>query len=294
MCQFSSAGNPNCQKILWELKAVHDSILKINAAASAVKQLASPSMVEGGSAPHPQEGMSYLEKMLLISLQIPNADQRFYSIKRPLKNTCEWLFRHRVYDEWHYRRHAEARNSLMAIVGNPGSGKSTLIKEAYIRSQRERSHHVAAFFFDAKSDSSLRTAQALYQSLLVQLLPARRSDLREIAESHEDKLRPYIPGELRESPWTDGELKAMLRSIFDRPSSHHTVIYVDALDENHERRIREITGFLGELVESAHEVGAKLDICFSTRHFGAVKLRNCSSINVEENNRVDITTYLKH
>ena len=190
--------------------------------------------------------------------------------------------------DWRDHRNVETHRGLIWIKGNPGSGKSTLMREAHHRISQVHSQglcHTAAFFFDAKGDKLLHSPEGLYRSLLCQLLPRRRDDLRKVIEIYEENERAAVP-------WDEIELRNLFQGLFEDRSSPHTILFIDALDECEGDQLRQLAFFFRDLTESAHEAGVKLEVCLSSRHFGAVTVSNCPIIAMEHHNKPDIMLYL--
>ena len=197
--------------------------------------------------------------------------------------------------DWRDHRNVETHRGLIWIKGNPGSGKSTLMREAHHRISQVHSQglcHTAAFFFDAKGDKLLHSPEGLYRSLLCQLLPRRRDDLRKVVEIYEEKVACIDRDEGAAVSWDEIELRNLFQGLFEDCSSPHTILFIDALDECEGDQLRQLAFFFRDLTESAHEAGVKLEVCLSSRHFGAVTVSNCPIIAIEHHNKSDIMLYL--
>ncbi|KAF4454063.1 hypothetical protein F53441_3348 [Fusarium austroafricanum] len=201
-------------------------------------------------------GLSEMAYKCLKSLYFQGMDQRRYSIKPASANTCGWLFKHKTFDDWIKRRNIETHQGLICIRGRPGSGKSTLMREAYerTREQRQGNAHTAAFFFAPKEDGVPGGPEALYRSLLCQLLPHRKGDFPKFVERYKEK---QLGQQTDPVIWQEDELQTHL-------------IYAAI--------------FLSD--------GTALDVCISSRHFNAVALGSSPIIVVELNNKSDIWHYL--
>lgn len=169
------------------------------------------------------------------------------------------------------------------------------MREAHHRISQMHSQglcHTAAFFFDAKGDKLLHSPEGLYRSLLCQLLPRRRDDLRKVVEIYEEKVAYIGRGEGAVVSWGKIELRNIFQGLFENRSSPHTILFIDALDECEGDQLRQLAFFFRDLTESAHEAGVKLEVCLSSRHFGAVTVSNCPIIAIEHHNKSDIMLYL--
>jgi hypothetical protein len=79
---------------------------------------------------------------------------------------------------------------LLWIKGKPGSGKSTLMKEAYRRAGQQPqavSPIIAAFFFNARGSSLEKSPLGLFRSVLHHILQRDRQILIEMLQNFEEK-----------------------------------------------------------------------------------------------------------
>ena len=169
------------------------------------------------------------------------------------------------------------------------------MREAHHRISQVHSQglcHTAAFFFDAKGDSLLHSSEGLYRSLLCQLLPRRQDGLRKAVKIYIEKVAYSDRDEGAAGFWDEIELRDLFQGLFEDCSSPHTILFIDALDECEGDQLRQLAFFFRDLTESAHEAGVKLEVCLSSRHFGAVTVSNCPIIAIEHHNKSDIMLYL--
>src|SRR5205823_5477227 len=78
-----------------------------------------------------------------------------------------------IYKDSSYMRWASNENMLLWIKGNPGSGKSVLIKSLHARREQARdrqSTFMLKFFFNARGIQKERTIFGLYLALMHDLL----------------------------------------------------------------------------------------------------------------------------
>ncbi|KAI8964916.1 hypothetical protein F5Y11DRAFT_363187 [Daldinia sp. FL1419] len=235
----------------------------------------------------------------LNSLSFPGMDRWRHSSRGSSVDTRSWLFQHKTFQDWFHHRDIQTHNGLLWISGKPGSGKSTLMLKAYhhaSRLQRSGGYCTAAFFFSTKSTSEqnglLRNPEGLYRSLLHQLLPHHKYSLRKVVEARKYKLSCLGHGDGNVVPWSEEELRNHFSSLFEESSALHTIIFIDAMDECDESRVRELAFFFRELTKHANHGNRKLDVCLSSAHVAVVNLDNCPSIIVDENNGSDISHYL--
>jgi hypothetical protein len=152
--------------------------------------------------------------------------------------------------------------------------------------------HTAAFFFAAKGDKLLRNPAGLYRSLLYQLLPHRREALRKAVGIYEEKAANIDPDEEAVVSWDEIELQDLFRGLSEDPYSPRTILFIDGLDECEGDQSRDLAFFFRELTYSAHDAGVKLQVCLSSRHFGAASVSNCPTITIEQHNKQDIMSYI--
>jgi protein SERAC1 len=120
------------------------------------------------------------------------------------------------------------------------------MREAYHRISQVYNQglcHTAAFFFDAKGDKLLHSPEGLYRSLLCQLLPRRRDDLRNVVEIYEEKVAYIDRDEGAAVSWDEMELRNLFQGLFEDCSSPHTILFIDALDECEGDQLRELAFF---------------------------------------------------
>ncbi|KAF3062293.1 Calcium-independent phospholipase A2-gamma [Daldinia childiae] len=236
----------------------------------------------------------------LKSLRFPMMDQWRRPSRESTSGTCSWLFQHKIFQDWLQCRDVQTHSGLIWISGKPGSGKSTLMLEAYrhvSKLQEPNKYCTAAFFFSAKTDSEqsnlLHSPEGLYRSLLHQLLPHHEEGLRRVVEAYKEKLTGVSSYKGYAVSWPEEELRKLFQSLFDESFAPRTVIFVDAMDECDSNRVRELAFFFRGLANRANLKGRKLDVCFSSTRVAVVNLGNCPSIVVEENNELDILLYLE-
>lgn len=100
-------------------------------------------------------------------------DTQKLNIKTARLGTCEWLLSHPDYLEWFHPMLSMQSAGVLGISGQPGAGKSTIMKFAYLNAKRGtgKQHVVAASFFFNKEGGYLeRSIVGLHRSLLLQLL----------------------------------------------------------------------------------------------------------------------------
>lgn len=213
-------------------------------------------------------------------------DAREQNVEPAYDSTCTWIREHRVYQDWFKEEHG-----LLWISGKPGSGKSTLIKQAleFAREDAPQGSNVASFFFNSRSGLPLEaTPLGMFRALICQMLEQRQSQ-----GPFEELLGKFCKKKERHRnndwQWQLVELKASFRAITTHPQSPPLYIYIDAIDECREDQARELTAFFDQIVSWS----STLSICISTRHTPYLASETHSIICMEHENNGDIITYVQ-
>jgi protein SERAC1 len=165
-------------------------------------------------------------------------DAHQHNIQEGLADTCNWLFEELAYCQWYDRRGLEDHHGLLWIKGKPGSGKSTLMKEAYRRAGQRPlvvSPIIAAFFFNARGSHLEKSPLGLFRSVLHQILQRDPQLLIGMLKEFREKERTR--GESGKWEWHLAELQIFFKLAFTSPNGHGTIIFIDALDECDEKRL---------------------------------------------------------
>lgn len=191
---------------------------------------------------------------------------------------------------WYNRRDLQKHQGLLWIKGKPGSGKSTLIKEAMRQARKSTSphnQHIVSFFFNARGHLLEKTPVGFFRVLLYQLLPVFREQMHEFVEFCNLKI-----AETDEVEWDPQELKNNLRSTLSEPCGLQIFVFVDALDECVNDGSREIMNFLRELSADAYSTGHELNICVSSRHYPTITIATYFELVLEDYNEADIALFV--
>ncbi|KAH7354297.1 hypothetical protein B0T11DRAFT_126351 [Plectosphaerella cucumerina] len=230
-------------------------------------------------------------KDFLISLAFEEMDSRRGKIKQALDDTCRWLFSTPQYITWMDRREVSKDHGLLWIKGKPGSGKSTMMKEAlrYAEDIFSQSQTIiAGFFFNARGLNNLeKSPLGLYRSLLHQLLQQDALAMHHLASVHKQKVNANPNFQ-----WSEEELQQLLLRVFATSESRAAVLFIDAMDECNDDEVRGLVRFFKHLAKKAFTTGACLNICFSSRHYPYISIEKCPEVVVEDNNRADILRYI--
>jgi hypothetical protein len=178
------------------------------------------------------------------------------------------------------------------LKGNPGTGKSTMMKEAYnrtVQGQAGGDHFTASFFFSAKDSGLAHSTINVWRSLLHQLLPNWPDSLKDFGERLATRFDYVQEGE---PDWEEAELKTVFQQAIFREKSKKIFIFIDALDECDTARLRNHAYFWRETTSLAYGYNISLNVCISCRHFPLISLSNCPEIIVERHNNADIAKYV--
>lgn len=139
------------------------------------------------------------------SLTFERTDARHRNVDKAMPDTCQWLFSHKHFEVWRDRSGTIDHHDLLWIKGKPGSGKSTIMKEALAWAEKELSTEIVLpYFFNARATGELeKSSLGLYRSLLHQLLslvPGIRSlfSSRFSLKARERKVEDWSEAELRD------------------------------------------------------------------------------------------------
>ncbi|VUC23348.1 unnamed protein product [Clonostachys rosea] len=304
MCRFFGHDDPNYRKVGGDIYSIYRSIvdsdsrnfsqskpMNNNQSISIVPQSSIPKVSEHWL----DEPLIETEKIFLNYLWFPEMDLRHQNVETPAENTCEWIFRNETYQNWFHNRDQEVYEGLLILRGKPGAGKSVLMKEAFRRSCKERSHlgvncATAKFFFDAKATKLQQTTTGLFRSLLYQLFPRLRRGFGELSDrwAHREGV-----DEEKFYSWSRLQLQRLFESLLDTGIPFDIMIFIDAVDECFGGGIREQATFWRDVTKHARKKGSRLSVCLSARHYPNVAFGNCAKVIVEHHNDHDIATYVK-
>jgi ankyrin repeat protein len=229
-------------------------------------------------------------QMLKESLQFDQIDARHMTIKNAHARTCKWFLECPEYLQWLDHTKLDNHHGFLWIKGNPGTGKSTLMKFAAAHARRIRAdREVVSFFFNARGEHLERSTVGAYRSILFQLLERSPRLLRVF-----DSLTYSTSRISTEYDWKIAALETLLEEalgMLERP----TVCYIDALDECDENSIREMIAFFERIGELSASSKVRFQICFSSRHYPHITIERGIDLVLEgqEGHDQDITNYIQ-
>ena len=110
---------------------------------------------------------------LVDRLFFSKIDERLTSLTAAQGKTCRWFLTKPEYVTWRHVARQSEDGGFLWIKGNPGTGKSTLMKllfeEAKLSTNDDPPHITLSFFFLARGTLEEKSTTGLYRSLLHQL-----------------------------------------------------------------------------------------------------------------------------
>jgi ankyrin repeat protein len=200
-----------------------------------------------------------------------------------------------LHEDVQYRAWMDKPQGLFWIKGDPGAGKSVLMKHA-VKNMREHSpdNLVVAFFFHGQGVDLQKTPLGLFRALLNSLLnyfPAYLSLLTATFEERESQYGAYTANRWK---WVDKELQDILFQVLTKGTQHQpVVIFVDALDECGESSAKSLLAYFKEVTVQAERDHGRIRVCLSSRHYPILDLEIVPAVHVEKRNDRDIRWYTR-
>ncbi|TVY37028.1 Vegetative incompatibility protein HET-E-1 [Lachnellula subtilissima] len=232
-----------------------------------------------------------IQQSLIEQLYFTRIDEHLTSLKAAQATTCRWFFTTPEYISWHdVAQHAD-HGGFLWIKGNPGTGKSTLMKFLFESSKdnakSDRSQITLSFFFLARGTDEEQSTTGLYRSLLHQLFK-NGVDLKDSLE--------WMTSDGAESVerngWHEEALKQTFTHSIQKLGNRSLMIFVDALDECDQNQVGGMVGFFEELCDCAREAQVHIQICFSSRHYPSIVIQRGVEVTLE--NEIGHTDDIKH
>lgn len=235
-----------------------------------------------------------LRQACLRSLAFPEMNSRSEDIDDPARGTCKWLLEHEQYNAW-----AAGDGGLLWIKGKPGSGKSTVLRNALRNSQSSphmsKDSLILSFFYHGRGSELQRTPIGLYRSLLCQFksIDGALSDaIAAFKERYETFGEPGTKWQ-----WHLKELKRFFQSALRTVLQSRPVwLFIDALDESGRDNATDLMNDMKLSMEDLSQLDLhQFHVCFTCRHYPnlPVDLESEYQIYVEMENGPDIETYVR-
>ncbi|KAL6821043.1 hypothetical protein J3E69DRAFT_373935 [Trichoderma sp. SZMC 28015] len=215
---------------------------------------------------------------VLDSLTFEQIDSRHATIKTQHSKTCQWLLGHSKYVEWLEPIHFTSHHGFLWINGKPGAGKSTLMKFAYTYAKNEwgaiADAAVISFFFNARGVQLEKSTEGMYRSLLSQIIqkfPDILHDSDHIFQARHNQ-----------ATWDIETLQALFTHAVTRLGQRQITCFIDALDECDISEVEKMVEYFEDLGDQAVESQTKIYICFSSRHYPHIDIRNGLKLTLED------------
>ncbi|KAL7901866.1 ankyrin repeat protein [Trichoderma sp. SZMC 28014] len=225
----------------------------------------------------------------LRSLSFREQEHRHKEI-HSAKDTCEWLLEDSQYQAW-----MNKSRGLFWIKGNPGAGKSVLMKFAVTMMDRRKSGElIVSFFVHGRGTPLQKNLLGVFRALLNTMFTSFPEYLSQLTKSFMEQERRYGTYQENRWSWTQEELQEIMLKILTKGTSNRpVVIFVDAIDECGQDQAKCLLKYFKNLMDIAEHEEAQVKICFSSRHFPLLGLDTISTISVEEKNDKDIRLVIR-
>lgn len=320
MCRFSGMEDPGYRKVEAAITFFIDKIAA-NLATRRPESIAVTDMTRPATSRHPASedelmdnpspredlqnngarallGIHGIDAVLKASLremlQFDKIDERLTSLAAAHRTTCRWFLSHPAHNSWVDPEERPNHGGFLWIKGNPGTGKSTLMKflfeDARQKAQGVASQITLSFFFLARGAIEERSTTGLYRALLYQLFE-RAPDLVDAL----DWMTVNGAKGVERSGWQEEPLKQTLRDAIRRLSDRSLSIFVDALDECDQGQAAGMVDFFEELGDLAIDSEIALQICFSSRHYPTIVIQKGIEVSLEDEigHAEDIKSYIR-
>ncbi|KAM0461500.1 hypothetical protein ACHAPV_004205 [Trichoderma viride] len=212
----------------------------------------------------------------LDSLKFEQIDSRHSTIKAAYTATCKWFLQSPEYLAWIDSAKLGEHHGFLWLSGKPGAGKSTIMKFAYTRAKRApvATKAIVSFFFNARGDVLEKSITGLYRSLLLQLLE-KFPDLQTVCEDTNLVKRNGICPSLEAT-------QVLFRNAISMLGKRSLTCFIDALDECDELQVLDMVQYFEVLGQQAAEEKIELRICFSSRHYPYISIRQGLRLTLED------------
>lgn len=177
----------------------------------------------------PQRAQMFTREQAIVdSLQFEGMLHRHKAIVNAHSSTFKWVHKRNL----HFKQWLETGDGLYWITGDPGSGKSTLVKylyddtethEALTKWAEPKSLIKASFYFWFSGTRLQKSQEGLLRSLLFELLRQCPGSIQTACQTRWDTAT--------NAPWAVEELLQTLKSLRLHSPSTRFCLFIDGLDE---------------------------------------------------------------
>jgi hypothetical protein len=234
---------------------------------------------------------------MLRALRFSRMSVRRLNVVERHKTTFDWVFeRAHAEQALHFSDWLANGKGIYWITGNPGSGKSTLMKFIYLdprtkqylltwtRNNSAKNLIMADFFFWKPGMKLEQSQEGLLRGLLHEVLRMW------------PEIMPQVLGErwcewIVDRPWTLNELRTAIEILGQQPESHTKLcFFIDGLDE-YEGQSHEIAQTVADIAKSPN-----IKVCLSSRPWNVFESAFGSQpkrlLRVHEHTQDDIRLYV--
>lgn len=238
--------------------------------------------------------MEHLKRSLVEQLYFDKIDERLTHLTPAQATTCRWFLTEHKYRSWQDLAQQPDHGGFLWIQGNPGTGKSTLMKYLFektkLNTKGDPSRITLSFFFLARGAVEEKTTTGLYRALLHQLFE-KASDLQDKL----DWMTADGARTIQRNGWSEAALQDTLMHAVPMLANRSLTIFVDALDECDENKAADMVSFFEGLCDCAAEAKVRVQVCFSSRYYPSVVVKKGIEVNLEDEtgHTEDIKKYIK-
>ncbi|SCO53289.1 related to ankyrin 3 [Fusarium fujikuroi] len=230
-------------------------------------------------------------KALLESLEFREIHSRRLGVEVAHEETCKWLLEEPVYQHWLDRSKLTQHHGFLWIKGNPGVGKSTIMKFAYSQAMKTMGNAIViSFFFNARGDDLEKSIGGMYRSLLWELL-SKASGLQKVLDDAD-----LVPLSRDDRPiWNSEILRSLLSLAIASLGRQRLLCFVDALDECDRRDVYGMIEHFQAIGEDSVSRGSEVYICFSSRNYPFMDIGNGQELILEHHpgHEHDLEAYIR-
>jgi len=224
------------------------------------------------------------------SLRSLDSYQREDNITDGLEGTCGWIFSSHECQQW------KRDGGVLLIRGNPGCGKSTLLKHALTRERHDNplpESLTMSFFFDESRVETHNSIVSLLRSLLGQLVDQDESVRPTFHETYCKQLARHDTKSSL-SVWNHNVLEQTFKGLLWNSARRHMVkVFIDAIDECHERDRDDVIRFLHSLKIPKLMPSHNFALFLTSRYHPDGQISFDQRIDLEQRTQDDIRTYIE-